>query len=93
MKHEVRRWKIGDRSGTIVAGGNGPENDLNQLNYPTCIVIDQYYSLYVSDCLNNRVVKLIKDAKEGTVIVGGNEQGEQSSTRQKNVFFSHKKIN
>jgi hypothetical protein len=38
-------------------------------------------------------VKLIKDAKEGTVIVGGNEQGEQSSTRQKNVFFSHKKIN
>jgi sugar lactone lactonase YvrE len=74
-KHEVRRWKIGDKSGTIVAGGNGPGNDLNQLNYPTCVFVDQDFSLYVSDCLNNRIVKWVKDAKEGIVVAGGNDQG------------------
>ncbi len=32
VKNEVRRWKIGDKNGTIVAGGNGKGNNLNQLN-------------------------------------------------------------
>ena len=33
-KNEVRRWKIGETKGTIVAGGNGQGNQLNQLSYP-----------------------------------------------------------
>ena len=49
VKNEVRRWKIGDKNGTIVAGGNGEGNNLNQLNYPTYIFVDQDYSVYVSD--------------------------------------------
>ena len=48
-KNEVRRWKMGDKNGTIVAGGNGRGNDLNQLNAPTYISVDQDYSVYVSD--------------------------------------------
>ena len=36
-KHEVRRWKIGDIYGTLVAGGNGAGDHLNQLNCPTDI--------------------------------------------------------
>jgi sugar lactone lactonase YvrE len=79
-KHEVRRWKIGDTNGTIVAGGNGKGNHLNQLNQPTFIFVDQDHSVYVSDHYNHRVMKWMKDAKEGIVVAGG--QGEGNSFTQ-----------
>jgi sugar lactone lactonase YvrE len=34
-KDEVLRWKIGGTKGTVVAGGNGKGDQLNQLNSPT----------------------------------------------------------
>ncbi|CAF1424083.1 unnamed protein product [Rotaria sordida] len=71
-KNEVRRWKRGDQSGTIVAGGNGKGNDLNQLNAPTFIFVDEDYSLYISDRNNHRVMKWLKGAKEGIVVADGN---------------------
>jgi sugar lactone lactonase YvrE len=76
-KHEVRRWKKADQNGTIVAGGNGEGNLLNQLNHPTFIFIDDDYSLYVSDYRNHRVMKWIKDAKEGIIVAGGNGRGNE----------------
>jgi sugar lactone lactonase YvrE len=77
-KHEVRRWKIGETNGTIVAGGNGEGNRLDQLNHPHDIFIDEDHSVYVSDCGNHRVMKWIKDAKEGIVVAGGQGQGNGS---------------
>ncbi len=74
-KHEVRRWKIGDTSGTLVAGGNGAGNRLDQLNYPTNIFIDQDQTVYVSDWGNHRVMKWMKGAKEGIVVAGGQGAG------------------
>ncbi len=74
-KNEVRRWKRGDQNGTLVAGGNGKGNLLNQFNVPTFIFIDEDYSLYVSDWGNHRVMKWLKDAKEGIVVAGGNGRG------------------
>ncbi|CAF1444979.1 unnamed protein product [Adineta steineri] len=62
-KNEVRRWKEGDERGTIVAGGNGRGNDVNQLNRPTYIFVDKHDSLYISDSSNNRVMKWKKNAK------------------------------
>ena len=59
----------------VVAGGNGQGNQLNQLNGPTYIFVDDDLSLYVSDCGNHRVMKWVKDAKEGVVVAGGNGQG------------------
>jgi sugar lactone lactonase YvrE len=79
-KNEVRRWKIGDTNGIIVAGGNGKGNQLNQLNYPTHIFVDKNFSIYVSDNENHRVMKWMKGAKEGIVVAGG--QGEGSSLTQ-----------
>ncbi|CAF0895433.1 unnamed protein product [Adineta steineri] len=78
-KHEVRRWKPGDTTGTIVAGGNGKGDRLNQLNYPTYIYIDQEHSVYVSDWNNHRVMKWIRGAKEGVVVAGGQGQGSSLS--------------
>ncbi|CAF4298305.1 unnamed protein product [Rotaria sordida] len=82
-KHEVRRYQIGDKKGTIVAGGNGKGDGFNQLNASTYVFVDQQQTVYVSDWDNHRVMKWNKDAKEGivvaggqgTVIVGGNGQG------------------
>jgi sugar lactone lactonase YvrE len=75
-KNEVRRLKRGDRdAGTIVAGGNGKGDQLNQFDWPTSIFIDDNYSLYICDCYNHRVMKWVKDAHEGIVVAGGNGQG------------------
>ncbi len=74
-KNEVKRWKIGDTNGTIVAGGNGEGNQLNQLNFPTYLFVDEDHSVYVSDTDNDRVMKWMKGAKEGIVVAGGQGQG------------------
>ncbi|CAF0777842.1 unnamed protein product [Adineta steineri] len=78
MKNEVRRWKMGEynNEGIIVAGGNGQGNQLNQLNNPGLIFVDENQSVYVADWRNHRVMKWRKDAKEGTVMAGENGQGE-----------------
>jgi sugar lactone lactonase YvrE len=75
-KHEVRRWREGEiNDGTVVAGGNGKGDQMNQLNAPTYIFVDQDYSIYVSDTLNHRVMKWTKGAKEGMVVAGGQGEG------------------
>jgi sugar lactone lactonase YvrE len=79
-KDEVRRWKIGETNETIVAGGNGQGNRLDQLNRPLNIFIDEDHSVYVSDCGNHRVMRWVKGAKEGIVVAGGQEKG--NSMRQ-----------
>ncbi|CAF4255640.1 unnamed protein product, partial [Rotaria sordida] len=79
-EHEVRRYQIGDKNGTIVAGGNGEGAGLNQLNYPTYIFVDQQQTVYVSDNNNHRVMKWNKGEKEGIIVAGG--QGEGNALTQ-----------
>ncbi|CAF1100246.1 unnamed protein product [Rotaria sordida] len=79
-KNEVRRYQIGDKNATLVAGGNGKGADLNQLNFPTYIFVDQQQTVYVSDSSNNRVMKWGKGAKEGIVVAGS--QGKGSALTQ-----------
>ncbi|CAF1144887.1 unnamed protein product [Rotaria sordida] len=74
--HEVRRYRIGDNNGTLVAGGHGLGNDLNQLNFPTYLFVDRQQAVYVSDNENYRVMKWNKGATEGIVVVGGQGQGK-----------------
>ncbi|CAF4573401.1 unnamed protein product, partial [Rotaria magnacalcarata] len=44
-KHEVRRYKFGEKNGTLVAGGNSKGDGLNQLNWPTYLVVDRDHSV------------------------------------------------
>lgn len=74
--YEVKRWRIGDTTEKIVAGGNGGGNRLDQLQHPTYIFVDKDHSVYVSDQLNHRVMKWIANAKEGIVVAGGQGQGD-----------------
>jgi sugar lactone lactonase YvrE len=75
VKNEVRRWRTGDTTGVVVAGGNGKGIRLNQLDYPTYIFVDRDHSVYVSDWANHRVMKWVKGAKEGIVVAGDQRQG------------------
>ncbi|CAF1090398.1 unnamed protein product [Adineta steineri] len=79
-KHEVRRWKIGDKDGILVAGGNGQGNSLNQLDCPSHIFVDSDNSVYISDYSNHRVVKWLKGGREGIIIAG--QKGLGSSLAQ-----------
>jgi len=81
-KHEVRRWKTGDKEGTLVAGGNGAGTHLNQLSTPRYVFVDENESVYVSEYSNHRVMKWMKGAKEGIVVAGGHGAG--SSLKQLN---------
>ncbi|CAF3373078.1 unnamed protein product [Rotaria socialis] len=79
-KHEVRRYQLGEKNGTLVAGGNGEGDELNQLSYPTYLFVDRQQTVYVSDNNNHRVMKWNKGAKEGIVVAGG--QGEGNALTQ-----------
>ncbi|CAF3862311.1 unnamed protein product, partial [Rotaria sp. Silwood1] len=74
-KHDVRRYRIGESQGTLVAGGNGPGDRLDQLNNPRYVFVDRDHSVYVSDSNNHRVMKWMKDAKQGIIVAGGQGQG------------------
>ncbi|CAM4835196.1 unnamed protein product, partial [Rotaria magnacalcarata] len=63
-KDEVRRYQLGEKNSTLVAGGNGQGDGLNQLNWPVYLFVDRDHSVYVSDNYNHRVMKWNKDAKE-----------------------------
>ncbi|CAM4945334.1 unnamed protein product [Rotaria socialis] len=74
-KHDVRRYQLDEKNYTLVAGGNGQGDGLNQLNYPTYLFVDRQQNVYVSDHLNYRVMKWNKGAKEGIVVAGGQGKG------------------
>ncbi|CAF1277017.1 unnamed protein product [Adineta steineri] len=79
-KHEVRRYRLGEKHGTPVAGGNGQGAAFNQLNKPRYIFVDQQQNIYVADTCNHRVMKWNKDAEEGIVVAGS--QGEGNTLTQ-----------
>ena len=79
-QHEVRRRRIGETSGTVVAGGTGKGDRLDQLNVPHYVFVDRNHSVYVSDRDNHRVMKWVKGASEGTIVAGG--QGEGNALTQ-----------
>ncbi|CAF1035450.1 unnamed protein product [Adineta steineri] len=75
QKNEVKRWKQGEVQGTVVAGGHGDGNDLNQLNGPTYIFVDRNHSIYISDKDNHRVMMWKEGAQEGVIVAGGRGKG------------------
>ncbi len=74
-KHEVRRYRKGESQGTVVAGGNGNGNRLDQLSAPRYVFVDRDHSVYVSEYQNDRVTKWVEGAKQGFVVAGGQGRG------------------
>ena len=74
-KNEVRLWQASETCRTVIAGGNGEGDRLDQLSFPTYVCVGPDHSLYISDWNNHRVIKWVSGAKEGTVVAGGQGQG------------------
>ncbi|CAF3157353.1 unnamed protein product, partial [Rotaria sp. Silwood2] len=72
---EVRRYRRGESQGTVVAGGNGRGNRLDQVSTPHYVFVDRDHSVYVSEWVNHRVMKWVEGAKQGIVVAGGQGQG------------------
>ena len=77
IEHVVRRYRMGETTGTVVAGGNGQGDGLHQLNRPLHVCVDGDHAVYVSEGENHRVTKWVKGAKEGIVVAGGRGEGQE----------------
>ena len=68
----IVEWKIGASKGKVIAGGRGKGNRLDQLNYPTDVLIDkETNSLFIADQGNERVLRWSRrqETTHGEVIV------------------------
>ncbi|CAF0934945.1 unnamed protein product [Adineta steineri] len=77
MKNKsILKWK---QNAMTVAGGNGAGQELNQLNRPVGIFIDERKNIFIADSENHRIVEWKYNGKEGQIIAGGNWQGNQTN--------------
>jgi len=67
-----QRWK---QHGTTIAEGHGQGNQLNQLDQPHGMSIDDNQTIVVADTGNHRIVEWKKNAINGRIIAGGNGHG------------------
>ena len=50
VNHRIVEWKIGESNGKVIAGGRGEGNRLDQLYYPSDVLIDkETNSLFIAD--------------------------------------------
>ncbi|CAF3727721.1 unnamed protein product [Adineta steineri] len=71
--------------GITVVGGNGYGHQLNQLNFPNGIFIDNDKSVYIADCVNHRIVKWKLNSDKGQIIVDRN--GNTGLNRPTDITF------
>ncbi|CAM2707641.1 unnamed protein product [Rotaria socialis] len=72
----IQKWRIGEPSGSTVAGGNGPGSALSQISISYGIYIHNEYNIYVSDYGNHRVVLWnAGNTTGGRLVAGGNGNG------------------
>lgn len=69
----IVEWKIGEKSGTVVAGGNGDGNRNEQLHFPTDVIFDKNRDcFFICDTGNKRIVQWPRrNAQIGTTIITG----------------------
>ena len=70
--HRIVEWKMGASHGKVIAGGGGEGSRLDQLYYPTDVLIDkETNSLFIADRNNRRVLQWSRrqGTTQGEVIV------------------------
>ncbi|CAF1377578.1 unnamed protein product [Rotaria sp. Silwood1] len=72
--HRVQKYLKGASTGTTVAGKNVTATTaLDNLYYPTGIIVDSSMNIYIADTNNNRVMFWSNGASSGTQIAGSNQ--------------------
>jgi len=73
------KWVKDAKEGIVVAGGQGQENSLSQLNNPRGIFVDEMESVYIVDSTNHPIVCWPKGSNKCEIVVGGNGVERQSN--------------
>ena len=68
------RW---ESNGVTVAGGNGRGHQLNQLNGPRGLFVDDDHTIYIADYRNHRIMEWKRNVISGRVVAGGNGLGNR----------------
>jgi hypothetical protein len=66
------KWK---QNGITGAGGNEVGNELNQLNFPDGIYVDDNQTIYIAERSNHRIIQWYRNATSGQIVAGGNGRG------------------
>ena len=72
MNHGIVEWKMGASNGKVIGGGQGKGSRLDQLNWPTDVLIDkETNSLLIADRRNQRVLRWSRHpgTTQGEVII------------------------
>ncbi|CAF3947620.1 unnamed protein product [Rotaria sp. Silwood1] len=67
--HQIQRWGKGASFDVTVAGTGKAGSNLNELNFPTDVVVDSKGYMYIVDARNNRVFRWPPDSAYGECIV------------------------
>ncbi|CAF4385111.1 unnamed protein product, partial [Adineta steineri] len=63
--HRIVEWKYNAKKGQIVAGGNKQRYQMDQLSFPTDVIVDQQnYSIIVTDQGNRRVIQWLNQTQK-----------------------------
>ena len=84
------KWK---QNAITIAGGNGHGSELNQLDHPEGIYVDDdHQCIYIADFWNDRIIEWKFGAKNGKVVAGGNGRGsrEDQLNFPTDVIVDHK---
>jgi sugar lactone lactonase YvrE len=74
--HRIQKWLSGAINGTTVAGQTGVSGSgLNQLFYPTALILDKNGTIYIVDNGNNRIMQWFPGSSSGVLIAGTNTYG------------------
>ncbi|CAF4039984.1 unnamed protein product, partial [Adineta steineri] len=87
---EIQAKKIKfQQFGITIAGGNEIGQELNQLNHPSGIFIDNKKSIYIADYYNHRIVKWKLNSNTGQIIAGRNGYENQNNqlSYPKDIIF------
>ncbi|CAF0962540.1 unnamed protein product [Adineta steineri] len=63
------------KEGVTIAGGNGRDDNLNQLSHPLGIFIDDEQTIYIANNSNHRIMEWKYNAITGLIVAGGNGCG------------------
>ena len=76
----VIKWRVGNSTGTVVAGVAGtPGSTSTLLKSPMGITLDQWNNLYVADRTNSRVQLFCSGSSTGITIAGSGTGGSTIS--------------
>ena len=80
--------EFSSKGATVLAGGNGYGNALNQLDDPYSVSVDSSGNIYVADFDNNRIVKWVPGSNQGENIINVSTPNDIHVDSSGNIYVS-----